>query len=441
MSASEMLTTPEESLFDVLAARFATHHLPEAAATLETLDAEAVAEYLESLDSPVAGRLLQNMLPSHAARVLTTLSAAAVASVLPVVSAPRAAEIVGWLDPPEREALLEQAGGRCAREIRELLSYPAGTAGALMDSRVIAVRESATAGEALDLLREAPRSLHQLHIVDEGHHFTGVLPVQALALLDRDDPIAPHLERTQVTIPAMADNEEIVALQTRTGLPSLAVVDTEGVLVGVLRHRALVTAAEDEALAELQKMVGVSPDERALSPVGFAVRKRLPWLQINLATAFLAAAVVGLFESTIARITSLAVLLPVVAGQSGNSGSQALAVTMRGLALREIRGAHFFRLARKELLVGVLNGFAVALVTALGVYVWSRKIMLAAVIATAMVVSMAAAGLSGAAIPVVLKSFGQDPAQSSSIILTTITDVIGFMSFLGLATILANHLV
>ena len=172
----------------------------------------------------------------------------------------------------------------------------------------------------------------------------------------------------------------------------------------------------------------------------FAIRKRLPWLQINLATAFLASAVVGIFEDTIATITILAVFLPVVAGQSGNTGSQALAVTMRGLALREIRTRHWFRVASKEILVGFINGCAVAFTTSIIVFFWASSFGLAMVIAVSLIVSMAVAGLSGAVIPIILKSLGQDPAQSSSIILTTVTDVVGFMSFLGLATFMMSTL-
>lgn len=170
------------------------------------------------------------------------------------------------------------------------------------------------------------------------------------------------------------------------------------------------------------------------------VVKRLPWLQINLLTAFLAASVVGLFEGTIARFTALAVLLPVVAGQSGNAGAQALAVTIRGLVLREITLRHWSRVVAKEAIVGLLNGLAVAATTALGVYVWSRSFGLVLVCAVAMVISMIAAGLAGALTPILLRRFGQDPATSSSIILTTVTDVVGFFSFLGIATLLAGML-
>jgi magnesium transporter len=202
----------------------------------------------------------------------------------------------------------------------------------------------------------------------------------------------------------------------------------------------MIQAVEEESTADLLTMVGASAQERALSRVSFAVRKRLPWLQINLLTAFLAAAVVGLFESTIARFTALAVLLPVVAGQSGNTGAQALAVTMRGLAMREIRLQHWWPVALKEVQVAAINGVGVALTTSLGVLVWSRSPGLALVIGVSMILSMVAAGLAGAVIPMLLTAAGQDPAQSSSIILTTVTDIAGFLSFLGIATLLAGML-
>ena len=185
-------------------------------------------------------------------------------------------------------------------------------------------------------------------------------------------------------------------------------------------------------------MFGASKDETALSTAGLVIRKRLPWLQINLATAFLAAAVVGLFEGIIAQFTALAVLLPVVAGQSGNTGAQALAVTMRGLALHEIGTSQWKRVLTKEIKASIINGIAVALTTATGVFVWSRSTGLALIITIAMVIAMVAAAISGVIIPIILRKMGQDPAQSSSIILTTVTDVTGFFAFLGIATILSG---
>lgn len=223
-------------------------------------------------------------------------------------------------------------------------------------------------------------------------------------------------------------------------LINLPVVDINNHLLGVIRNDVLVDATKLDITQDVQALFGAGREERALSKVSLAVRKRLPWLQINLGTAFLAASVVAIFEDTISRITVLAVFLPVVAGQSGNTGSQALAVTMRGLALREIGISQWFVVARKELLVSAINGVAVALTTSIIVFFWASSFGLSIVIGISMILSMAIAGLSGALIPMILQSLGQDPASSSSIILTTITDIVGFLSFLGLATALASVL-
>jgi magnesium transporter len=321
------------------------------------------------------------------------------------------------------------------------MEYPPGTAGYLMDPRVSTFHPDDTIEEVLKRIRAIrDRRIVNINIVDNNGRLAGVIPLQEVAVSQPQERLGDLIRGQPVAIQAISPREEVVQLLEEQKLLSLPVVDIEGMLLGIIRYDALVNAAKQDATEDVQAMFGAGRDERALSKVSFAIRKRLPWLEINLATAFLAAAVVGIFEETIARITVLAVFLPVVAGQSGNTGSQALAVTMRGLALREIRGRHWFRVARKEVLVGFINGCAVALTTSLIVFFWADSFGLAVVIAVAMVISMAIAGLSGAVIPIVLKAFGQDPAQSSSIILTTVTDVVGFMSFLGLATLLASVL-
>jgi magnesium transporter len=310
-----------------------------------------------------------------------------------------------------------------------------------MDPRVSSLRAGSSVAEALTRLRAIPRrGLRELIVVDDQGRLAGRVEIHDLAVAD---PQASLREITRGIVAAVKDldpREEVVAALQAHPITTLPVVNHAGRFLGVIRQLELVAALEKEATLDIQTMVGASRDERALSGPAFAVRKRLPWLQINLLTAFLAAAVVGLFESTIAKFTALAVLLPVVAGQSGNAGAQALAVTMRGLALREITLRHLRRVLGKETLAGLANGVAVAATTALGVYVWSRSLGLVLVISIAMVVSMLAAGVAGAMVPVLLHRFGQDPATASSIILTTVTDVVGFLSFLGVATLFAAML-
>ena len=351
----------------------------------------------------------------------------------------RLARLLAGFEEDERERLLAPVGERTAREVRSAMLYPADRAGALMDTRARLFRRSSEVSEVLERLRQDRRPGRSgFFVVDSDNRLAGWVDMQELALAEPDEPVGNLVSAVRAFVDPMATREEVAEKMEAHRLSDLAVLDLDGRLVGVVRHASMVEAEKERASVGIQTMVGVSKDERATSKVSFAVRKRLPWLQINLITAFVAAAVVGLFEHTIAQFTALAVLLPVVAGQSGNTGAQALAVTMRGLALREIRTAQWPWVVFKETNVGFWNGVVVALTTAVGVLVWSGSYGLALIIAASMVLSMVIAGIAGAAIPIVLTVLGQDPAQSSSIVLTTVTDVTGFFSFLGIATLLAG---
>jgi magnesium transporter len=332
--------------------------------------------------------------------------------------------------------LLQRVGVDVARELRGLLDYAEDSAGRLMDPRISPLRTGMTVAAALERLRQIRRTgLRELFVVDDEGRLAGRVEMQDLALAARELPLSDITRPVVAFVNDLDPREDVVEQLQSHPITALPVVNVSGRFIGVIRQAALVAAVEEETSLDIQTMVGASPDERALSPPLFAVRKRLPWLQINLLTAFLAAAVVGLFEGIISQVTALAVLLPVVAGQSGNAGAQALAVTMRGLVLREVSLRHWPAVVGKEALTGLVNGVAVAATTGLGVYAWSRSWALVAVIVLAMVVSMLAAGLAGALVPMLLRRFGQDPATASSIILTTVTDVVGFFSFLGIATL------
>ena len=221
---------------------------------------------------------------------------------------------------------------------------------------------------------------------------------------------------------------------------AIPVLDAHQQILGFIRFFDVYQSTKEDLASDIQTMVGVSKDERALSSSWFAFKKRMPWLQINLLTAFAAAAVVGSFEGLISEITALAILLPVAAGQSGNAGAQALAVTMRGLTLREITTKQWRKVLIKEMTTGLLNGLAIASTCSIAVFFWSQSVGLAMVIGLAMISSLLIAGSAGAVVPIALKKFGMDPAQSSSIVLTTITDIAGFMSFLGIALLLSDML-
>jgi len=413
----------------------------DAARSLDSRPIPEIVRVLEAEPAPRAAAVFEQLTAEVAAQVLERMKREPARQILAELDPGRAAPLLARLDENARTELLALLDRATAKELQLLMTYPPDSAGHMMDPRATTFRHDATAREALGRIRALRhRRIHDVYLVNQEGRLVGVVALQELALAAPSQRLEEFVRGAPASVHAMAGREEVVDLLTRLKLPSVPVVDVENRVIGVIRHEALITAAQEEASADIQTMVGVSKEERALSKVSFAVRKRLPWLQINLVTAFLAAAVVGLFEGIIARFTALAVLLPVVAGQSGNTGAQALAVTMRGLALREIRPRHWLRIAVKEANVALLNGLAVALTTALGVYAWSGSVGLALVIGLSMVISMVAAGLSGAAVPMILIALGQDPAQSSSIILTTVTDVVGFFSFLGIATLLAGML-
>ncbi len=415
---------------------------------------QEATEVLESAPIPEIVQLLQMQSPERGAlilgRISTALATAAllqlkpdpVRKILGAMNPVQAALLLGSLDQDSREKQLNNLDAGLAKELNDLMSYPEGSAGRLMQPRAPSIPARLTIKQALKRIRGfAPRDADVLVVTDDSGKLLGLVDLVDVTQADPGSFMQTLVQgTTPVRVNALTPQEEIIDLFSRYRLRLIPVVDIEERLLGVIRQSTVIQAAQEVAATDMQAMVGVSRDERALSSPLFAMRKRLPWLNINLLTAFLAAAVVGLFENTIAQFTALAVLLPVVAGQSGNTGAQALAVIMRGLALREIQVRHWRRVLLKEVLAGALNGIAIAIVTGLGVLIWSKSIGLALVIGVAMIISMALAGLSGGAIPLVLTRLGQDPAQSASILLTTVTDVVGFFSFLGLATLFSSLL-
>ncbi len=407
---------------------------------LEAAPWAETAELLAGEPPERAVRLLHRLTPETGAAVLARLPEQPAQALLPGLDPNRAAALLARLAPDARRRLLEPLPAALAEELSTLMDYPPDTAGALMDPRVTTFRPDTAARDVVRRLRHLRRRIQDIFLVDAEGHLVGSVPLQDLMLAPPAARLQTLVRGAPAQVQATSPREEVVEVLQQQRAGSLPVVDYAGRVLGVLRQEELIAATQQDATADLVTMVGASKEERALSPPWFAVRKRLPWLQINLLTAFLAASVVGIFEGTIARFTALAVLLPVVAGQSGNTGAQALAVTMRGLALREIRARHWLRVAGKEFLVGTLNGVAVAVTTSVAVYAWSRSFGLALVIGVSMVIAMMIAGIAGAAIPITLTTLRQDPAQSSSIILTTVTDVVGFFSFLGIATLLAAML-
>lgn len=413
----------------------------QAAQQIEEMPASESAAALSTQPATVLIPVFQRLTPNVAADLLRELPESLTLSVVSELLPNDALRLLNLLDKDERDALVAKLEPSISAEIRRLMEYPEDSAGRLMDSRITHFRGSGTVGRTLQILRKKrSNATRSLFLVDAANRLSGKVQIQDIAVSEPETELQALATPVSATVTPVTTRAEVVELLEQHQLADLPVVDIDGKLLGVIYHSALLHAIQEDSSADIQMMVGASKDERALSRPMFAVRKRLPWLQVNLLTAFLAASVVGLFEDTIARFTALAVLLPVVAGQSGNAGAQALAVTMRGLALREITVRHVVRVTLKEVNVGLVNGLAIALTCGIGVYFWSGSLGLVLVIASSMVLAMIAAGFAGAVVPIALTRLGQDPAQSSSIVLTTVTDIAGFFSFLGIATLLATML-
>ena len=340
------------------------------------------------------------------------------------------------------DAVVEQVLKSMDRENRErleqVLSYEEGTAGRLMNPDVVTVRADTTVDVVLRYLRlrgELPEHTDHLYVVSKRHQYLGRIALQALLTHEPSTPINQLLDDSQPAIDVHESEQEVARQFSDHDWISAPVVDANNVLLGRITIDDVVDIIREQAEHQALGAAGLDEDEDLFSPVWRATRRRMLWLGINLATAFLAASVVGQFEETIHALTALAVLMPIVAGMGGNAGTQVLALMVRGLALGQVGASNIRTLLWKESRVALLNGLGLGLVLALVVLLWFHDLGLSLVIAIALTCNLLFAALAGVLVPVTLKRMGYDPALASSIFLTTVTDVMGFFTFLGLATV------
>ena len=397
-------------------------------AVLSELSVEEIVQILERVD------------PDESSEIAAGIDARALPVVLDRLRPDVAADILRQL-PADRfretlDAMTE------ADEIAPLLDYSDESAGGLMVSDYPVVSDFMTAGIALDVLRLLGRRAEEfsvIFVVDIAGKFLGYITITRLALSPPEDTVRDIMRPEIVSVPPDTDQEECARLMERYDLRHLPVVDPEHKLIGIIHVEAVVHVMEEEATEDMFRMAGLS-GERVLSSLGNSVRSRLPWLTTNLGTVFLAALVINLFESTIAKVAVLAVFLPVVAGQGGIAGTQTLTLVVRSMALGEISRHSGIRLIGRELLLSLVHGLLLAAAVGLAAYFWKGSMMLGVVVGAAMLGNMIVAGLAGSSVPLLLKRFGMDPAVSSAVFVTTFTDVLGFLIFLGMAAALIQYL-
>lgn len=411
------------------------------------------------------GEVLDGLSRSLRQMLLFDLNPAALAEILEYLEPEESAELVGGREPSDLAQVLDLTGPDVAvdllrqiseekqqetldamsdsTEVTELLQYQDDTAGGLMTPEYPVVTQSTTIPNALDQLRllgPDAESISSVLVVDDQERLVGSLSLIRLALARPNALVGDIMDLDFNSVNSGTDQEECARIMQRYNLNLLPVVDVEGHLTGVILAEDLVDVVEEEATEDMFRIASVG-GERIAGPLSNSLRSRLPWLYINLATAFLAAVMVSLFEDTISRVVALAVFLPVVASQGGIGGTQTVTLVVRSMALGEVPRRLGLRLLARELALGVIHGVALGIVVGLVAYLWKGNITLGIVLGVAMVGNMLVAGLAGAGVPLLLRQLRMDPAVSSAVFVTTFTDVIGFVLFLSLAAIFVQRLV
>ncbi|MFP8967083.1 magnesium transporter [Pokkaliibacter sp. CJK22405] len=390
------------------------------------VDPENEGEVLQYLSYELQESFLREMDPEEVVAAVENLDIDDLADMMQHLPSTVISEVLRSMDQQDRERL------------EKVLSYPEDTAGGLMNTDTITVRPDISIEAVLRYLRrhsEIPAMTDSLFVVSRKDDFIGVLPLTKVLMSDPDISVREVMITDSVSIRADTEDTEVAKLFERHDLVSAPVIDDEGILLGRITIDDVVDVIRETSDHSLMSMAGLDEDADTFAPVMKTAKRRAVWLGINLITAFIASSVIGMFEATIQKVVALAVLMPIVASMGGIAGSQALTLVIRGQALGQLEKSNLKWLLNRELLVGVMNGLLWAVVIGLAAVFWFDDKVIGIVIACAIVINLIAAALSGTLLPPLLKAWGIDPALAGSVILTTITDVIGFMSFLGLATL------
>ena len=389
-------------------------------------------------DRELAAEALTDLGLEQGVALLTALSAHETSRLLQEVETDDRAAFISALPEELADQVLETMRLEESVQVQGLLQYERETAGRIMTPNVFALQEDLSVSEAIQTIQETDEfeMVFYLYVVDERNHLVGVISLRQLLLVAPSTPLKKIMSGDVISVTTDTDQEEVADQVALYDLLAIPVVDHENKLVGVITVDDIIDVIKEEATEDILHLAGVEADDTVRGTARSSVQKRLPWLGLNLALALMAATVVYLYEDTIANLPTLAVFLPVVAGMGGNSGTQALTLTVRSLALGEISWKNIRDLFTKELLVGISNGLALGLLSGGVGYVWSEgNLSVGLALACAMLCTILFSGILGTLIPMVLNRAGIDPAVSSGIFLHTLTDVIGFFSFLGLATV------
>ncbi len=412
-------------------------HAADIADLLEQINPHDRARLIRLYGQEFDGDILSELDESIREDVIGMLQPEVLAEAVRELESDDVVDLIEDLEEPQQEAILDALEDSERVAVEQSLSYPEYSAGRLMQREVVAAPEHWTVGDAIDFLRsseELPEQFYHVVLVDPRMHPVGNVTLGRLMGARREVALADLVEQVFQVMPATRDEGEVAYAFNQYHLISAPVVDDEGRLVGVITIDDAMAVLDEEHEEDILRLAGVG--EGSLSDrVIDTTKRRLPWLAVNLVTAVLASMVIAQFEAAIAQLVALAVLMPIVASMGGNAGTQSLTVAVRAIATKDLTGANVWRVIRRECLVGLVNGVIFAVVMGIVGLIWFGSPALGYVIATAMVINLVVAGLAGTVIPVVLDRVGVDPALASGAFVTTVTDVVGFFAFLGLAVV------
>ena len=416
-----------------------------------TLHPADIAELLDALEEPeLKQKIFTSLAPDLASEVFSfaspltqeelsqELSNAALGEIVERLDSDDAVDLLASLPEEQARAVLDQVPQELSAEMSQLLRYPADTAGGIMQIEHVEVPVGTTVTQAIEMIRdhvEDVPDIHNVFVVDQERRLVGVLPLRKLILARPDDPVERIMDKMVTSARVDLDQEQVAQLFKRYDLLSLPVVDAQGVLLGRVTIDDVVDVLEEEATEDIYKLAGLSSEDTVFDSPQESIRRRLPWLGLNLLTTTLSASVISFFEGTIHSVAIAAAFMTMVAAQGGNAGVQTLTVIVRGLALGEVNLSHAKRVLFKELLVALGNGLILGIAAGFIAYLWKGQPMLGLVLTLALLVNLVVAAFIGSVIPFTLRWFGIDPAVASNVFVTACTDICGFLSFLGILTL------
>ncbi len=413
-------------------------HPADIADLLEQINAYDRGRLLRLYDDEFDGEILSELDESIREEVISALSPSTLAEAVRELESDDVVDLLEDLEAPQQAAILDAFEETDRVAIQQALSYPENSAGRLMQREVVMAPDHWTVGHAIDHMRgteDLPYQFYHIVLVDPRMHPVGQVALGRLMASPRGTPLSEIASEEFQIIPADQEEEDVAYAFNQYHLISAPVVDADGRLVGVITIDDAMIVMDEENESDMLLLAGVDDESSLSDTVINTTRRRFPWLAVNLVTAILASVVISLFDETIAQYVALAVLMPIVASMGGNAGTQSLTVAVRAIATKDLTGSNVVRVIRREVLVGLINGLVFAVVMGIVGVIWFGGVQLGYVIATAMVINLVVAGLAGTVIPVILDRVGVDPALASGAFVTTVTDVVGFFAFLGLAAV------